>query len=71
VLDDESNNHISSEKPNKVSPKVTNIMLVKRVASTILTTTHQSWAEVVKSKPPDGSDRRLKRLKRWSLILSV
>jgi hypothetical protein len=63
VLDEESNHPISSEKPNKVPPKVISNAVANRATSTSLTTTHLSWAEVVKSEPPNGSHGRLKRLK--------
>jgi hypothetical protein len=64
VLDDESNHPISSEKPIKVPPKVINNAQVKRAPTTSPTTNHQSWVDVVRSKPLNGSHGRLKSLKR-------
>ncbi len=58
VLDDEPNHPVPSDKPKKVYPKATNNAQPKRARVSNRVTNHPSWADVVKSKPPDGSNGR-------------
>jgi hypothetical protein len=55
VLGDISNVPITSEKRKKVSPKVNATAQLKRAKVASRPTSHQSWADVVKSKPSGGS----------------
>jgi hypothetical protein len=59
VLDDESNHTVPSDKPKNVYPKATSIAKPKRTQVSIRTTNPPSWADVVKTKPSDGSNGRL------------
>ena len=58
LLDDEPNHPVPSDKPKKVYPKATNNAQPKRARVSNRVTNHPSWADVVKSKPPDGSNGR-------------
>ena len=71
VLNDEYNHPIPSDKLKKVYPKITNDAQPKR-AQVSKGTNHPSWADVAKSKPPDGSNGRLLSiLKKGSPILPL
>ena len=71
LLNDEYNHPIPSDKLKKVYPKITNDAQPKR-AQVSKGTNHPSWADVAKSKPPDGSNGRLLSiLKKGSPILPL
>jgi hypothetical protein len=59
VLDDESDHPVPSDKPKKVYPKATSNAQPKRARVSIRITNSPSWADVVKTKPSDGSNGRL------------
>jgi hypothetical protein len=71
VLGVESNDPISSEKRKLISPKVATIAQPKRAKVAARSTSHQSWADVVKSKPSAGSTGDRTTLIHRSPILSL
>jgi hypothetical protein len=78
VLGDESNDPISSDKRRKVPPKQNATAQTKRAKVTSMSskvatgsTSHQSWADVVKSKAPVGSSRNRAMSTLRSPILSL
>jgi hypothetical protein len=64
-------NPISSEKPGKVSPKKAAAARHNRANAAPMAASHQSWADVVKSKPTSGSTGHRVALAHHSPILSV
>ncbi len=71
VLGDESNDPIPSEKRKKVSPKVSTTAQPKRAKVDNKSPSHQSWADVVKTKPSVGSSRDQGMIALQSPILSL
>jgi hypothetical protein len=71
VLGDESDDPIPSEKRKKVSPKVSTTAQPKRAKVDNKSPSHQSWADVVKTKPSVGSSRDQGMIALQSPILSL